>query len=184
MGQKDGNMSEKREVLPSLEGYTFAKLTCADVSLIQAVLERCADYLDLVAGLPPSPSLALRLCTELPEGKNEQDKWLFGIFVAQHHCIGLLDAVCNYPRSGEWFLGLLLLEPAWRGHQRGEQIYRTFEQWVISSGAHAIHLSVALQNEKAFRFWIRLGFEEGERRAPEVFGAKESIFASMRRTFL
>jgi hypothetical protein len=99
------NMSEKKEALPTLEGYTFAKLTCADVSLIQVVLERCADYLDLIAGLPPSPSLALRLCTELPEGKNEQDKWLFGIFVAPHHRIGLLETLCaiiHVQGSGFW----------------------------------------------------------------------------------
>jgi hypothetical protein len=38
--------------LPAVEGYRFASLTEAEQPAVQALLERCADYLELVAGLP------------------------------------------------------------------------------------------------------------------------------------
>jgi GNAT superfamily N-acetyltransferase len=168
--------------LPPLEGYSLAYLTPGEEPAVQALLERCADYLELVAGLPPSPELAHDLLTLLPPGKGDEDKMLLGIFAEPGEVVGLLDAVRNYPMQGMWFLGLLLFEPARRGQGLGEKVYRAFEGWAQSLGARSIHLSVAQQNEQAYRFWQRLGFEEMERRPPEVFGAKESIFILMSRT--
>ncbi len=168
--------------LPPLEGYTLAALSPTEEPLVKALCERCADYIELVAGLPPSPELARDLYTLLPAGKGYEDKILIGIFAGPAELVGLLDAVRDYPTQGVWFLGLLLLEPARRGQGLGEKIYRTFEGWAKTLGAQSIRLSVAQQNEKASRFWQRLGFEEIERRPPEVFGAKESIFILMSRT--
>lgn len=63
----------------------------------------------------------------------------------------------------------------------GEKFYRAFEGWANNLGAKEIRLSVAEQNESASRFWQRLGFLELERRPPELFGTKESIFILMSR---
>ena len=170
--------------LPPLEGYRLATLSPTEEPLVQALLERCADYIELVAGLSPSPELTHDLYTLLPAGKGDEDKILLGIFAGPGELVGLLDAVRDYPAHGVWFLGLLLLEPARRGQGLGEKIYRAFEQWAKILEAQSICLSVAQQNEQAYRFWQRLGFEEIERRPPELFGAKESIFILMERTFL
>jgi GNAT superfamily N-acetyltransferase len=163
--QKRREPSMMKFPLPPLEGYTLAALSPTEEPLVQALCERCADYIELVAGLPPSPELARDLHTLLPAGKGYEDKILIGIFAGPAELVGLLDAVRDYPTQGVWFLGLLLLEPARRGQGLGEKLYRAFEGWA-----------------KASRFWQRLGFEEIERRPPEVFGAKESIFILMSRT--
>jgi ribosomal protein S18 acetylase RimI-like enzyme len=52
---------------------------------------------------------------------------------------------------------------------------------VAQQDAESVRLTVAEQNERAYRFWQRLGFREIERRPPEMFGAKESVFIVMRR---
>jgi hypothetical protein len=86
--------------LPTLAGYSLAYLTEDEEPKVQALLERCADYLELVAGLPPSPELAHDLFTLLPPGKGKEDKLLLGIFAAPGELVGLLDAVRNYPTAG------------------------------------------------------------------------------------
>jgi ribosomal protein S18 acetylase RimI-like enzyme len=60
----------------------------------------------------------------------------------------------------------------------GEKLYRAFERWTQTRGAKEIRLLVAKQNEAASRFWLRLGFQEMERRS-QSFGAKESVFILM-----
>jgi GNAT superfamily N-acetyltransferase len=169
---------------PALEGYKLAYLTEDEEPQVEMLLERCADYLDLVAGLPPSPELAHDLFTTVPAGKGDEDKILLGIWAEPAKLVGLLDAVRDYPTQGVWFLGLLLLEPARRRQGDGAQIYWAFEQWAKTLGAKEIRLSVAQQNEAALRFWQRLGFLELERKPPERFGAKESVFILMNRILL
>jgi GNAT superfamily N-acetyltransferase len=165
--------------LPPLDGYCFSSLTADDEPAVQALLARCADYLELVAGLPPSPNLAHELFSQLPAGKGKEDKLLWGISAELGELVGLLDAVRDYPAPEVWFMGLLLLEPTRRGQRVGEQIYDAFEWWARTQGAAEIRLSVAEHNEAAWRFWQRLGFLEMERRPPAMFGGKESRFILM-----
>jgi GNAT superfamily N-acetyltransferase len=169
---------------PALEGYKLAYIKEDELPQVAMLLERCADYLDLVAGLPPSPALAHDLFTAVPPEKGYEDKILLGIWAEPAKLIGLLDAVRDYPAQGTWFLGLLMLEPAQRKQGEGTQIYRAFEQWAKTLGAKEIRLSVAQQNEAALRFWQRLSFLELERKPPEMFGAKESVFIHMNHILL
>ena len=145
---------------PILDDYKLMYLTRDEEPQVEALLERCADYLDLVAGVEPSRKLARDLLTALPPGKHREDKMLLGVFAEAGELVGLLDVVRNYPAPGVWFLGLLLLEPAQRGYGLGEKLYEAFERWAKALGAEEIRLSVAEQNEAAFRFWKRLGFLE------------------------
>lgn len=167
--------------LPGPAGYLLTQLTRKDEPEVQALLERCADYVELVSGLPPSPAVTHDLYTTLPEGKSDKDKFLIGLFTPNNELIGVLDAIRNHPLLGEWYIGLLLLDPEQRGHSLGEQTYHAFEHWVTRHRGQAIRLTVAEQNERAYRFWQRLGFEEIERLPPQRFGAKETIFIVMRR---
>ena len=166
---------------PILDDYKLIYLTQDEEPQVEALLQRCADYLDLVAGMEPSRELARDLLTALPPGKEREDKMLLGVFAEAGELVGLLDVVRNYPEPAVWFLGLLLLEPAQRGQGLGEKLYGAFERWAQTLGAKEIRLSVAEQNEAAFRFWQRLGFLERERQAPSLFGAKESVFILMNR---
>ena len=171
-----------KETIPAPVGYLLMILAPEDESQVHALLERCADYIELVSGLPPSPATTHDLYMALPEGKGYEDKFLIGLFTPDNELIGVLDAIRDHPQQKEWYLGLLLLEPEQRGQGLGEQVYHAFEHWVAQQDAQAIRLTVAEQNERAYRFWQRLGFVEIERRPPQMFGAKESVFIVMRRS--
>lgn len=169
-----------KAIMPAPAGYLLTPLAPEDEPLVQVFLERCTDYVELVSGLAPSSATTHDLYIVLPEGKGYEDKFLIGLFTADNELIGVLDAIRDYPQAKEWYLGLLLLEPEQRGHSLGEQVYHAFERWIAQQGAEAVRLTVAEQNERAYRFWQRLGFHEIERQPPQMYGAKESIFIVMR----
>ena len=82
-----------------------------EVDALQALLERCAGFFQLVWGAPPSAGAAQTLVTQLPEGKEPWDTQVIGLCGADGHLVGVLDAVRDPPDPGTWWLGLLLLEP-------------------------------------------------------------------------
>ncbi len=117
----------------------------------------------------------------LPQGKSYEDKLLIGVFGGFDELIGVLDVIRDHPESGEWSLGLMLLDSGWRGRGVGEKTYRAFERWAAESGARRIRLGVVEQNEGGYRFWQRMGFETVDRRPPQRFGNRESVVIVMRR---
>ncbi len=125
---------------------------------LQAFYARCADYVELITGRPPGANEAEELLGDVPRGKTLDDKFVIGLFDAPGHMIGVLDVIRDYPKAGEWFLGLLMFEPTWRGRRLGERVYHRLEEWVRACGGTAIHLIVQQQNPGALRFWQRMGF--------------------------
>ena len=168
-------------ILPIDEHYTLVALTPDDGPEVQALLERGADHAELVMGLPPGPAEAQSLYIDLPEGKGYDDKLLLGVYTDIHELVGVFDAIRDYPEPGEWWAGLLLLEPAQRNHGLGERIYRAFERWAGTQGARGIQLAVVEQNVAGERFWRRLGFGEVRRTSPWHVGVRDNVSIVMRR---
>jgi ribosomal protein S18 acetylase RimI-like enzyme len=148
---------------------------------LQAFYEECCDYHELVTGQKPGPNEAQELLTALPPGKAHDDKFVIGLFDAPGHMIGVLDAIRDYPRPGEWYLGLLLLAQSLRRHGLGERVYRRLEEWVAASGGTAIHLIVTEQSPGALRFWQRMGFEV-KGMGKQKLKARENVFLKMTRS--
>jgi GNAT superfamily N-acetyltransferase len=179
-------MSNPPQALPALEEYSFTYLTPQELPLVQTLCEQCAREIEQsthlqpglsvehVLGLPPGPSMAQELALALPAGKGYEDKLLMGIFARTDHLIGVLDVIRDYPVQGEWWLGLLILEPAQRGRGLGEKICRAFEQWAKDTGARYLRLVVSVQNRRGHQFWQRLGFEELERRVRKLSDGQDS----------
>lgn len=147
---------------------------------LQAFYQGCADYFELVTGQPPGPNEAEELLTSLPRGKTLEDKFVIGLFDAPGHLIGVLDVIRDYPRPAEWFLGLLMFGPTWRGRRLGERVYRRLEEWVRACGGTTVHLIVQEQNPGALRFWQRMGFEVKGMGKQHLKG-RENVFLRMTR---
>ncbi len=185
--ERGKEMSNAKESLPVLEGYSLTRLTPEELPLLQDLCERCAGAmqqnaglqpglsLEHILGLPPGPSMAQDLARALPPGKEYDDKFLIGIFAGPQELVGVLDVIRDYPTQGEWWLGVLMLDPARRGKGLGESVCRAVEQWATNAGAHYIRLGVAVQNTRAHQFWKRLGFEELERRIRKLSDGQESV---------
>ena len=93
--------------------------------------------------------------------------------------IGLADIIRDYPGVGDWWLGLLLIDPDYRGKGLGRQVYTAYESWAAKQGAQRIYLGVIEENHTAHRFWQGLGFKEIKRRPPTRFGDREHIVIVM-----
>lgn len=152
-----------------------------DTAALQALSEACADYSELVEGHAPPPTAAQEMFGDRPPGKTPDDKFLIGLFDPAGSLVGVLDAIRSYPEPGEWFIGLLLLHPGSRSHGLGDAAYHAFEAWAAAQGAQQIGIGVVEANEKACRFWSRLGFETIRKSPPRVFGQKEHVVIYMRR---
>lgn len=167
--------------LPEIDGYHMAPLALDDEPVVQAFIERCAEYVQMLTGLPPGPADAQSLLQSFPPGKTANDKAVIGIFDPGGRLAGVLDLIRDYPSPRVWWIGLLLLDPETRGKGLGERIYMACERMAVAADAAAIELSVAERNPRALAFWQRLGFVEYERRREE-HGIREQVMFRLRRT--
>jgi GNAT superfamily N-acetyltransferase len=148
-----------------LDGYAVVRLSTDETSDFQSLYERCSDYHELYEGIPTRPTAAAEELIAVPPGKELADKFALGIYAGGVTLVGYLDLVRDFPSAGEWWLGLLMLDPQVRANGLGSRIYQSAARWVAGHGAHTIWLAVLEENAKAERFWRRQGFEEQRRQA-------------------
>jgi GNAT superfamily N-acetyltransferase len=129
----------------------------ADLAGLQALLERTGDYFRLHEDREPAPAEARELWDELPPGTPAGAKHIVGLFAPGLE--GIAEIVRDWPRSGTWNIGLLLLDPAARGGGTGAQTVAAIDAWAARSGADRLRISVIAANARGLRFWRRLGFE-------------------------
>lgn len=160
-------------------GCSVGRLSNENVSDLQRLHERCADYIELVSGAPPAEDEAAQLLQSLPPGKSLDDKFVLGIYTGGE-LIGALDLIRDAPSPGQWWIGNLMIVPEVRGRGIGAAIYRACEQWLHTLGVESIGLCVQVQNPSALSFWCRMGFLEVDR-AVHRLNALESAVVIMRR---
>lgn len=165
-----------------MAGYSIHRLRLEDAAALQALFEKCADYMLLVDGHPAGPNSAVSELQSRPPGKPIEDKFMFGIMNSQNDLVGELDVMRAYPDETTWWIGLLLIEPSARSLGLGEKVVEGFTHYVKSNGGQAIMLGVVAENEKAHRFWSRMGFELVLEREPQAFGEKTHVVRVMRRS--
>ena len=156
----------------TVPGHTVRRLGDADVGVLQDLFERCADHFALHDGEPPGPEAASIELADVPPGRSLADKHLHGL-VDPHdpaRLIVVLESVTGFPDPDTWFLGLLLIDPAWRGDGLGGAMLAGFEAMVGESGFTAVRLAVIRPNTDGRRFWAWHGFEWLATREQRPFG--------------
>lgn len=146
-----------------MSGYAIERIGVDAAPQLQRLIDRCADFWQLVHGTPPPPDAALEELTSVAPGKTLEDTVTFGVF-ADERLIAFAQLARDYPKPSEWWIGLLLVDPDERGRGFGSEIHRQLVDWISAQGATAIGLIVQPQNDGALRFWQRLGYIERERR--------------------
>ena len=149
----------------AVAGYTVVRLTLADAGRLQRLYERCDDYHLAHEGTPTRSSAGEEELTSLPPGRSADDKFPFGIESADRELLGYIELFRNYPAEGDWWIGLLMLDPAVRRRGLGGEVFRNASAWAAANGARSIMLAVLESDPDAQRFWQRQGFQEVSRRA-------------------
>ena len=83
------------------------------------------------------------LFTDVPPSKRPEDQYVLG-----YRSEGQPDAVAallsDHPEPGEWYLGLILLDPHVRGRGFGREMYADLERWSAGRRAKRSLTSVGL----------------------------------------
>lgn len=158
----------------SLEGVRVARLTLDDAADVQSLYERCNDYHLAHEGTPTRATAGEEELTSLPPGRSIDDKFPFGIYALGGELIGYLELFRNYPTDGEWWIGLLMLDPKTRRRGLGSRTVEAASAWAANHGARAIQLAVLESDPAAQSFWRRQGFEFARRRSYESQAQKKT----------
>jgi GNAT superfamily N-acetyltransferase len=156
-----------------LEGFRVAGLRADHAPDVQSLYERCNDYHLTHEGTPTRPNAGVEELTSAPPGRSLEDKFPFGIYTLDGELIAYLELFRDYPVDGEWWIGLLMLDPKMRRRGLGSQIVRAASAWAASSGANAIQLAVLETDVAAQSFWHRQRFEFVRRRSYESQAARK-----------
>jgi ribosomal protein S18 acetylase RimI-like enzyme len=170
-----------RSGLFRIPGYQTKSLSNEDLVQLKYFLEKNTDYFELVTGLPFNPLDTQSIFEDIPEGKLTKDKILIGIYSTQGSLVGVLDAIRDHPGRGDWWLGLLLIDPMFRGKGLGKEVYSAFEKWITERDAINVYLGVMESNHRAYQFWQNLGFEVIQKRPPKRFGTLDQEVIVMKR---
>ncbi len=163
------------------QNYSMHRMSLEDIEAIQKIYDRCLDYMLLVDGRAADPHAVEEDFQSVPPGKSNEDKFVFGITTPQKEIVGLLDTLRGYPDEKTWWIGTLLFVPESRSKSLGEKVVQGFVEYVQASGAQVIMLGVVEENIRAYKFWMRMGFEFVRETEPRQFGNKMQRVKVMRR---
>ncbi len=161
--------------------YSIHQLLLEDLPAVQAIFEKCLDYMLLIDGHPADPSTVAEEFKSVPAGKAAEDKFVFGIVNCQNLVVGMLDTLRGYPNENSWWIDTLLLIPDVRSQGVGARIVKGFSEYVHAQGGETIMLGVVDENRRAYQFWQRMGFELVRKTEPQQFGHKTQTVSIMRR---
>jgi ribosomal protein S18 acetylase RimI-like enzyme len=174
-------MKTEHEFDIEFHDYSVCRLTLRDTQAIQILLEECQDYMLLVDGHPAGTDAAERLLQEMPPEILPDNKFMFGIMHPIKGLVGLLETIRGYPEEAVWWIGLLLIAPESRSQGLGQKIFSGFVEYIKADGGKAIMLGVVEENERAYLFWNRMGFELVRKTEPRQSGDKTQTVSIMGR---
>ena len=119
---------------------------------------RARDYIELETGKDPDADYVHGAMTERPPGVSSDQVWCW----AHARPDGVLNGIATYLKGfygpDEWYLGLLLLDPAARGAGLGAHMARHIIAQARADNARCLRISVLDANPRARIFWERLRF--------------------------
>jgi RimJ/RimL family protein N-acetyltransferase len=145
-----------------INGYKINSLSVDNISIVEKLCEKCSDYYILHDGVLPSKEDIDEIFTVLPPNKNNEDKFVLGIYKFDYELVGIVDIVKDFPSGGEWMLGLMLIEPDERGNGLGGIVHEALIKWAIKLRAKSFRVGVIEDNYKGINFWSALGYKKNK----------------------
>lgn len=133
----------------------------ADVPALQHIAEECA-YISKWTGKPVGENDLLNEFLQKilpPKGIKNRHRLQTIIHKKSADVMGYIVMYHGYPQKNVFWIGALMISPAYQGKKFGQQIYMQLEKEVKSIGLFSsIALGVGIENVPALRFWIGNGF--------------------------
>lgn len=119
---------------------------------------RASDYVALETATAPDAAYVRTTMTDAPPGVPADQVWCWGARRANRMLDGVATCLKGYYLPDDWYLGLLLLDPAIRGRGLGRSLARHVMAQARSGSASCLRIAVLDINPRARVFWERLGF--------------------------
>lgn len=153
--------------------FTALPLGESDLASLHRLCVRSSEFYNLVAGELASETAAAEILGPLEDPYAKGTKHVFGL-VQAGEVFAVADLLQGYPTSGDWCIGLLLVDPAHRSKGIGGQLARAIIEWIADNAGVTVRLVVQQQNHRALAFWKRLGFQV-EHETETVVGQRSSV---------
>jgi RimJ/RimL family protein N-acetyltransferase len=137
--------------------FTAELLSPADLGLVIELNSECSDFYFLQNGQSPNEADARELFEQVPAQCHPSMKLPVGLFDPQKTLIGVLDVLRGYRTASDWYIGLMLLSPRFRGQGLGAEIHSEFVAHARQAGVKRLMLAVLEANDAGRRFWLRCG---------------------------
>lgn len=129
----------------------------ADLDAVEALYACAADYWLLADRRAPDRDKATEFFTDGPPGCDPATSHRLGLFLGDV-LAGVAELSFGFPEPTDAYLGLMLLDPAQRGHGLGAALLAEVEAHARAAGAPRLFLAVLEANPRGWAFWQREGF--------------------------
>ncbi|MEP3347233.1 MAG: GNAT family N-acetyltransferase [Litoreibacter sp.] len=129
-----------------------------DFVRVRDLCERASDYVMLEEGHPPDDAYVTRTLNEAPPVCGPDDIFLRGIEREDGSLAGIATSIRHFYEHGEWYMGLLMLDPKERGGGLGRKVAQHVIDEACDDGAPCIRIAVLDANTRGRKFWESLGF--------------------------
>lgn len=119
--------------------------------------QRAADYVVLEIGHAPDMAFVDGFFSAVPPGLTPDDLMTFAV-MQDEAMVGMICIAQGYELPTDWWIGLMLLDPAFRGHGIGRTVVQLVRKRALKAGMIMLKLSVLEANPRAMHFWTREGF--------------------------
>ncbi|HEY8608263.1 MAG TPA: GNAT family N-acetyltransferase [Noviherbaspirillum sp.] len=153
---------EEMRGLPVIRGGMLVRLDGRNLHELARLCAECTNFFQLVYGQPGGESTSKEILGPVPPHVKTGCKHIFGIYM-NDEMEGIVELLENYPKTSEWYLGLLVIRPECRGYGLGTSVWAGLKTWIQTGNGSIVRLMVQKQNPNALRFWERNDFEiEGD----------------------
>ncbi|MBP2649883.1 MAG: acetyltransferase [Firmicutes bacterium] len=130
-----------------------------DLTSLQTLSASCHEYLSQQEGKPVDAAFAAEFFKYRPGDCPPENKIVLGIYYKEL-LIGVFELFVHYPSTDTLNLGLMVIDPAFRGQGFGQMAYHLLDAWTLVRNMTTIRLGVLLWNNDGLRFWEKLGFRK------------------------
>lgn len=146
--------------------FEFVPLTVEqDQARVLDLCLRATDYIELETGKQPDAKYVQKTLTEAPPQLTSDDVFAVGFARPDRTLAGFVTYLRHFYERNEWYIGLLILDPA----ERSKGLGGTAAQYVFdhakSEAGSKIRIAVLQSNPRGRKFWESHGFKH-ERAVP------------------
>jgi len=119
--------------------------------------QRAADYAVLEVGHAPDEAYIDDFFTAAPPDLGPECLLHFAI-MQQPAMAGMICIARGYEYPDDWWIGLMLMDPAFRNRSIGHKVITEVKDIARQKGINMLKLAVLDANPRAQKFWRREGF--------------------------